>query len=174
VALQKVIAKLPSGFPMPVVVIQHMPAAFTPTFAARLDQQCRIRVREAADGDLLEAGTVYIAPGGRQMLIQRNARGGKIVITDTSEDVNYKPCVDITLQSLAIGKASEILTVILTGMGADGCAGAKKLKAGGGTVWAQDQETCVVYGMPAAVADAGLVDKVLPLEQIGPALARLS
>lgn len=174
VALQKVISKLPASFPMPVVIIQHMPAAFTPTFAARLDQQCRIRVREATDGDMLEASTVYIAPGGRQMLVRRNASGGKIVITDSSEEVNYKPCVNITLQSLAIGRASEILTVILTGMGSDGCEGAKKLKAGGGTVWAQDQDSCVVYGMPAAVAEAGVADKVLPLEQIGLALARLS
>ncbi len=174
VALQKVLSRLPASFPMPVLIVQHMPAVFTPTFANRLDQQCQIHVKEAEDGESLQAGTVYIAPGGRQMLIRRSTSSGKIIITDSSEDVHYKPCVDITLQSLAIGKASEILTVILTGMGADGCAGAQKLKAGGATIWAQDQASCAVYGMPAAVAAAGLVDKVLPLDQIGLALAKLA
>jgi len=172
--LHKVLSQLPADFPLPVVVIQHMPAAFTPTFSRRMDQQCRIRVKEAEDGDALVPGVAYIAPGGRQMLIRRNANGGKIVITDSTEDVYYKPCIDITLQSLAIGKASEVLTVILTGMGADGCVGAITLKAGGASIWAQDQDSCVVYGMPAAVANAGITDKILPLDQIGTALAKLT
>ncbi len=173
VALQRVLTRLPADFPAPVLVIQHMPAAFTPAFAQRVDGLCRLRVKEAEDGDPLSRGTVYVAPGGRQMLVRRQGAGGRITITDGRPDLNYKPCVDITYQSLAIGNAAEVLAIVLTGMGADGCEGARALKQGGATIWAQDEKSCVVYGMPAAVVNAGLADAVLPLEKIGPALAEV-
>ncbi|RME34718.1 MAG: chemotaxis response regulator protein-glutamate methylesterase [Gammaproteobacteria bacterium] len=173
VALQRVLTRLPADFPAPVLVIQHMPGTFTPAFAQRLDGLCRLRVKEAQDGESIGRGTVYIAPGGRQMLVRRQGAGGRITITEGSEDLNYKPCVDVTFRSLAIGNSAEVLAILLTGMGADGCEGARALKEGGATVWAQDEASSVVWGMPAAVVRAGLADAVLPLDRIGPTLAEV-
>jgi len=172
VALQEVLTRLPASFPFPILVIQHMPASFTPAFAQRLDQNCAIRVREAHDGDALEPGTALLAPGGKQMVTE--TRGGKTVvrIKDSLPGQNYKPSVDETFTSLATTFPGQVLAVVLTGMGADGRDGARRLKEGGSAVWAQDEATCVVYGMPAAIAEAGLADSILGLPDIGPALAQ--
>lgn len=172
VALQNVLKQLPERYSRPVLIVQHMPAAFTRTFAQRLNGSCRVAVKEAEDGDRLAPGSVYIAPGGMQMTVERNGTGATLKVFKGEEALNYKPCADLTLSSLAGQRADDVLVVVLTGMGADGCEGARKLKQLGATVWAQDEDSCVVYGMPAAVAKAGLTDHVLSLDAIGASLSQ--
>ncbi len=171
-ALQQVLSKLPADYPVPILLVQHMPGSFTPAFAQRLDQLCAIRVKEAAEGDVLKPGTALLAPGGRQMVVE-DRRGSVLVhITDSEPGQNYRPCIDITFISVAKAYPGKALAVVLTGMGADGREGARVLKQGGSFIWAQDEASCVVYGMPMAVTEAGLVDQVLPLSDIGPGLAQ--
>jgi len=157
VALQKVLTRLPANFPAPILLIQHMPGTFTPAFAKRLDQQCAIRVREAADGDRLEPGLALLAPGGRQMLLDGRP-GQTIVRIGDDPGQTYKPSVDLTFTSLAKIHPRDTLAVVLTGMGADGAKGARLLHERGSRVWAQDEASCVVYGMPAAVVEAGIAE----------------
>ncbi len=173
VALQRVMTQLPAGYPLPVLIIQHMPASFTPAFAERLNELCRIQVREAQNGDELRPGQALLAPGGRQAAVEE--RGGKLTVRvfDASSEQFYKPSVDIAFASAAKYCPGKTLGVVLTGMGADGCEGAKLMKRAGSPIWSQDEATSVIYGMPAAVAKAGLTDRVLPLDQVGEELARL-
>ncbi len=171
VALQNVLKQLPKNFPVPILLIQHMPGSFTTAFAQRLNDACAINVREAKHGDALEAGLALLAPGGQQMVIEKRVGKDIISIIDSEPGQNYKPCVDITFTSIAKLYPTGTLAVVLTGMGADGREGAKQIKQGGSSIWAQDEASCVVYGMPAAVAEAGIVDQVLPLDDIGKALA---
>ncbi|MDH5181370.1 MAG: chemotaxis response regulator protein-glutamate methylesterase [Gammaproteobacteria bacterium] len=167
VALQNVLTKLPGDFPLPILLIQHMPATFTPTFAERLNQQCAISVKEAADGDLLKPGLALLAPGGMQMQLTGTRDNPVVKIVQGEASQTYKPSVDITFTSIAGVFPGETLAVIMTGMGADGREGARVLKGYGSKIWAQNEESCVVYGMPAAIVDAGLADKVLHLDEIG-------
>lgn len=164
VALQRVLTQLPANFPAPIVLIQHMPAAFTKAFAERLDKLCRISVKEAEDGDMLRPGLALLAPGGKQMMIDGR---GAVKILPGDERLNYKPCVDITFASAAKSYGDKVLSVVLTGMGADGREGARLLKQGGSTVWAQDEASCVIYGMPMAIVKANLADAVYSLDEIG-------
>jgi two-component system chemotaxis response regulator CheB len=164
VALQRVLTQLPGNFPAPIVLIQHMPAAFTKAFAERLDKLCRITVKEAEDGDVLRPGLALLAPGGKQMMVDSR---GSIRILPGDERLNYKPCVDITFGSAAKSFNDKVLAVVLTGMGADGREGARLLKQGGSQVWAQDEASCVIYGMPMAVVKANLADAVYGLDDIG-------
>ncbi|MDM8347753.1 chemotaxis response regulator protein-glutamate methylesterase [Pseudomonas sp. sp1636] len=168
VALQRVLTQLPANFPAPIVLIQHMPAAFTKAFAERLDKLCRINVKEAEDGDLLRPGLALLAPGGKQMMIDGR---GAVRILPGDERLNYKPCVDITFGSAAKSFHDKVLAVVLTGMGADGREGARLLKQGGSQVWAQDEASCVIYGMPMAVVKANLADAIYGLDDIGRHLA---
>ncbi|MFP4682745.1 MAG: chemotaxis response regulator protein-glutamate methylesterase [Ectothiorhodospira sp.] len=170
-ALQKTLAQLPARFPLPLLLVQHMPASFTPAFAQRLDQLCAIRVREAQDGDALEPGLALLAPGGKQMLVESRGGRARVRVTEAEPDQHYRPCVDITFNSAAAVFRGDALAIVLTGMGSDGREGVRLLKRCGSTIWAQDEETCVVYGMPAAVVEAGLADRVLALPQIGKTLA---
>ncbi|QXH50038.1 chemotaxis response regulator protein-glutamate methylesterase [Pseudomonas fakonensis] len=164
VALQRVLTQLPAGFPAPIVLIQHMPAAFTKAFAERLDKLCKISVKEAEDGDVLRPGLALLAPGGKQMMVDGR---GTVKILPGDERLNYKPCVDITFGSAAKSYGDKVLSVVLTGMGADGREGARLLKQGGSTVWAQDEASCVIYGMPMAIVKANLADAVYSLDDIG-------
>ncbi|KUI98801.1 protein-glutamate methylesterase/protein-glutamine glutaminase [Vibrio sp. MEBiC08052] len=166
VALQKILVKLPANYPHPILLIQHMPATFTAAFASRLDSLCQISVKEAADGDVLRSGVAYLAPGGKQMMVEGRPGTAKIRILDGGERMNYKPCVDVTFGSASKIYADKVLSIVLTGMGADGREGARMLKQAGATIWAQDEESCVVYGMPQAVAKAGISSESLPLERI--------
>jgi two-component system chemotaxis response regulator CheB len=166
VALQKILTKLPSNYPHPIVLIQHMPATFTSAFAARLNSLCKIQVKEAQDGDALKPGVAYLAPGGMQMMIEGRPGAARLRIVDGGERMNYKPCVDVTFGSAAKVYQDKVLSMVLTGMGADGREGARMLKSAGATIWAQDEESCVVYGMPQAVAKAGISSEDLPLERI--------
>ncbi|MBV4499149.1 protein-glutamate methylesterase/protein-glutamine glutaminase [Pseudomonas shirazensis] len=164
VALQRVLTQLPANFPAPIVLIQHMPAAFTKAFAERLDKLCRINVKEAEDGDMLRPGLALLAPGGKQMMVDGR---GMVKILPGDERLNYKPCVDITFGSAAKSYGDKVLSVVLTGMGADGREGARLLKQSGSTVWAQDEASCVIYGMPMAIVKANLADAVYSLDDIG-------
>jgi two-component system chemotaxis response regulator CheB len=166
VALQKVLTALPAHYPHPILLIQHMPATFTSAFAARLNTLCKIQVCEAQDGDALKPGVAYLAPGGKQMMVDGRSGSARVRIIDGGDRMNYKPCVDVTFASAAKVYQDKVLSMVLTGMGADGRDGAKLLKNAGSTVWAQDEASCVVYGMPQAVAKAGISSEDLPLERI--------
>ncbi|MBC7002136.1 chemotaxis response regulator protein-glutamate methylesterase [Photobacterium sp. BZF1] len=166
VALQKILTALPANFPLPIVLIQHMPATFTAAFAARLDNLCKIGVKEAQDGDVLKPGMAYLAPGGMQMMLDGRPGSVRLRIIDGGDRMNYKPCVDVTFGSAAKVYHDKVLSMVLTGMGADGREGARMLKNSGATIWAQDEDSCVVYGMPQAVAKAGISSEDLPLERI--------
>lgn len=173
VALQKILSQLPQDFPLPIIMIQHMPATFTNAFASRLDSLCKINVKEASNGDVLKAGCAYLAPGGRQMVITGTENAAKIkIIDDNSAKITFKPCVDVSFGSAAKVFSGNVLGIILTGMGADGREGARMLKTRGATIWAQDEETSVVYGMPQAVTIAGISQLSLPLEAIPSALLK--
>jgi two-component system chemotaxis response regulator CheB len=171
-ALQQVLTRLPKNFPKPIVLIQHMPAAFTKAFAERLNRLCQIDVKEAEEGDVLKPGMAYLAPGGKQMMIDKRSGTGILHILPGDERLNYKPCVDITFGSAAKCYPGKVLAVVLTGMGADGREGARLLKADKSTIWAQNEESCVIYGMPMAIVTAKLADEVLALNEIGDRLTQ--
>jgi two-component system chemotaxis response regulator CheB len=173
VALQKILMQLDKNFPLPIIIIQHMPAAFTAAFASRLNSLCDISIKEAADGDVLKAGCAFIAPGGRQMIISGSDKSAKIkILDDNSPKITFKPSVDISFGSAAKTYAGKVLGVILTGMGSDGKDGSRLLKAKGATIWSQDEESCVVYGMPQAIDKAGITDLSLSLDAIAPSLVK--
>ena len=167
VALQRIITALPADFPLPIVLIQHMPAAFTGAFAQRLNSLAKIEVCEAKDNDVLRPGVAYLAPGGKQMLIEGGERDARLrVKEDDSPRITFKPRVDITFATAAKVYADKVLAVVLTGMGADGREGARLLKQTGSRIWAQDEASCVVYGMPQAIAAAGLMDVEVALNDV--------
>ena len=167
VALQRIITALPADFPLPIVLIQHMPAAFTGAFAQRLNSLSKIEVYEAKDNDVLRPGVAYLAPGGKQMLIDGSERDARLrVKEDDSARITFKPSVDITFATAAKVYADKVLAIVLTGMGADGREGARLLKQVGSKVWAQDEASCVVYGMPQAIAAAGLMDVEVALNDV--------
>ena len=167
VALQKVLTSLPASFPAPLVLVQHMPASFTPAFAERLNRVCQIQVRQAEDGDLLRPGLALLAPGGKQMMIENRGGQGRVRILPGDDRLNYKPSVDVTFGSLARSFPGKTLGVVLTGMGADGREGCRMMKQTGSIVWSQDEKSSVIYGMPMAVAKAGLSDEILSLTDVG-------
>lgn len=171
VALQQIIPNLPK-LPVPVVIVQHMPASFTATFAARMDSMSQLHVVEATDGDILEAGTCYIAPGGKQMIFEKVGVKTRIRIISDTGRVAYNPCVDVSFASLCQIYGGKVLAMILTGMGSDGCEGCTLLKRKGAVVWAQNEETCVVYGMPQAIVNANVADLVLPLGDIAGSIVK--
>ena len=173
-ALQSVIPYLPKNLDAPMVLVQHMPAGFTKSMAERLDEISPIHVKEAEDGELLEKGTVYIAPGGKHMEVAKASGGGhKIVLNDMPPIGGLKPCADITYDSLTKSGYSQIVCVVLTGMGADGTKGIMELNRQKPVyVIAQNAQTCVVYGMPKAIADSGLVDEVVPLNEVAQTITK--
>ncbi|KGJ97042.1 protein-glutamate methylesterase/protein-glutamine glutaminase [Colwellia psychrerythraea] len=173
VALQKILVELESNFPLPIIIVQHMPAAFTAAFASRLNTLCKITVKEAADGDLLKPGHAYLAPGGRQMILTGKESSAKIkILDDDSPKITFKPSVDISFGSAAKTFAGKVLGVILTGMGSDGKEGSRLLKAKSSTIWSQDEQSCVVYGMPQAIDKAGLSQLSLPLDNIASSIVK--
>ncbi|KAB7627161.1 protein-glutamate methylesterase/protein-glutamine glutaminase [Alkalilimnicola sp. S0819] len=173
VALQQVLSKLPATYPLPILLIQHMPASFTKAFAERLNDLCAIKVREAADGDALRPGTALLAPGGLQMGLKGFGDKLNVRLFEAGPEQFYKPSVDIAFAEAAKACPGRVLGVVLTGMGADGCEGARLLKQTGSRVWSQDEASSVIYGMPGAVAKAGLSDRVLPLAEVGGELAKI-
>ena len=173
VALQKILTQFDQNFPLPIVMVQHMPAAFTSAFAKRLDSLCKVSVKEANDGDLLKPGCAYLAPGGRQMIISGTESAPKLkIIDDDSPKITFKPSVDISFGSAAKVFSGKVLAVILTGMGSDGKEGSRMLKAKGATIWSQDEQSCVVYGMPQAVDKAGLSQQSLSLDVMASSMCK--
>jgi len=165
-ALQEIIPKLPKDFPVPIVIAQHMPPNFTKPFAERLDQLSQLSVKEAEEGETVKPGTVYVAPGRGHMRLKRRGIEIFISVSEDKEEFIYRPSVDVLMASVAECYPGRSLGVILTGMGNDGAKGCKKIKETGGRIFAQNEETCVVYGMPRAVVEAGIADKVIPLEEM--------
>lgn len=166
-ALQSLIPKLPANLDAPILIVQHMPAGFTEALAGRLDSLGEISVKEAAEGDVLLKGHVYLSKGGRHMNIRKMSGKQTIHYTDEPPREGVRPCANYMYESLADSSYDEVICVVLTGMGADGTEGIRNLKKNKKvTVIAQNEETCIVYGMPRSVSIAGLSDKVVPLTQI--------
>jgi two-component system chemotaxis response regulator CheB len=162
-ALAEVLAGLPGNLACPVAVVQHMSPGFTRSLAERLDKECRLRVQEAAQGDRLMPGRIWLAPGDFHMTLER--RGGDVVVAldRRPPQLGVRPCADLLFQSVAEAFGAKAVAVVLTGMGRDGAKGVKAIKARGGRVISQDEATSVVYGMPRAAFATGCVDKVAPL-----------
>lgn len=173
VAIQKVLSQLPGHCSFPILIVQHMPRNFTKIFAERLDQLCDVSVKEAVYGDYLKPGKALLGPGGMQMELVETSGEKIIKITEKQEGDIYSPCADKTLLSVANMYAANVLTVVLTGMGADGKKGVEVLKKKGFLVWAQDEESCTIYGMPKAIIDANLADKVYSLDEISTEFKKL-
>lgn len=167
-SLQSVIPFLPADLHAPVVLVQHMPPGFTRSMAERLNDISAIRVKEAEDGEILQNGCVYVAPGGKHLEVARAVDGSHCVrLNDMPPIGRLKPCANIMYDSLSDCNYDEVICVVLTGMGADGTNGILALsKKKPVHVIAQNEETCVVYGMPRAIALAGMVDEVVPLEDV--------
>ena len=173
-ALQSVVPYLPKKLDAPVVIVQHMPAGFTQSMAKRLDEISEIPVKEAQEGDRLENGHVYIAPGGRHLEVRRMGDGSHVIkLNDMPPIGGLKPCANIMYDSLTGSGYDEIVCVVLTGMGADGTNGILSLeKSKPIHVIAQDAQSCVVYGMPKAIAEAGVVDEVVSLNQVAKTITK--
>ena len=167
-SLQYVVPYLPANLDAPVVIVQHMPKGFTESLATRLNSLGEIPVSEAKDGEMLEKGHVYIAPGGMHIAIEKKGSKHHIRYEDVPPVEGLKPCANIMYKSLTASSYDEITCVVLTGMGADGTIGIGELKKAGCRIHVigQDKESCVVYGMPRALAEAGLADEVVPLNKI--------
>ncbi len=165
-ALQAVITKLPRNLPVGIVIAQHMPPMFTKSLADRLDRLSQVSVKEAENGETVEPGCVYIAPGGKHLILKKYAARAKVVITDKPETTLYKPCVDVMINSVVDLYGKSTLGVILTGMGNNGVLGLKKLREKGGKIIAQNEDTCIVYGMPKAVIEAKIADHISPIENL--------
>ncbi|MHB8231593.1 MAG: protein-glutamate methylesterase/protein-glutamine glutaminase [bacterium] len=166
-ALQEVIPNLPQNFPVPIILVQHMPKAFTGSFAERLSSISHIKVMEASGGEIIKPGVAYLSPGDKHLSVVRAERGGVMIsLSDEPEDLINKPSVSVMMESVAKLYPGKSIGVILTGMGSDGLLGMKKIKETGGKTIVQDEATCVVYGMPKAVADKGYADIILPIYKI--------
>ena len=172
-ALSELLPKLPKKFPVPIVITQHMPKEFTGSFAKRLNESSQIEVVEGFEGLMLKPGRAVIAPGGSHLVIKRRQGTSICSLSDAPPVLSVKPAANIMFLSLADEYGGNVLCVILTGMGRDGTDGAIALKKRGAYVIAESQKTCVVYGMPKAAADAGIVDEILPLNEIPDAMIRL-
>lgn len=172
-ALTQVLTALPADLAVPVLVVQHMPPVFTRTLAQRLDEKCALQVKEAQEGDVLVPGQVYIAPGGKHMLIRKQVACHQVRLTEDPPENSCRPAVDPTLRSAAEHFGGGLMAVVLTGMGQDGALGCQRVKERGGRVYIQDRESCVVWGMPGAVHALGCFDDVLPLVSIAGTILRI-
>ncbi len=168
VALATLLSGLPTGFGLPILIAQHMPPTFTRLLAERLASESGLPVREGQTGDLLLPGHAYVAPGDYHMLVRRGAKGHQLVLEHTPPVNSCRPSIDVLLESAAAACRLRVMAVILTGMGADGKHGCAAVRTGGGKIVVQDESTSVVWGMPGAVASAGLADCILPLPSIAP------
>jgi len=165
-SLQKVIPHLYAHLPVPVIVVQHMPPMFTNSLAERLNKLSEVTVKEASQDDVLQPAKVYFAPGGKHLFVNQTAGKVTIKISENPDNTLYKPCVDVSLNSMIDVYGKSVLPIIMTGMGKDGLEAVRRLKQLGGFVIAQDEESSVVYGMPRAIVDNDLADLVLPLDKI--------
>ncbi len=170
-ALRFLVPQLPSDLPVPMAIVLHMPVGYTELYARKLDEVSPLSVREAADGLELRAGNVLIAPAGRHLSFRRNDKGMVVTHLDVRPlDMPHRPSVDVLFQSAADAYKGRVLGVVMTGMGDDGREGAAWIKAKGGTVFTEAEETCVVYGMPRAIVEAGLSDREVGLAKMAEAI----
>jgi two-component system chemotaxis response regulator CheB len=167
-ALSAILPSLPAHFPLPVLLVQHMPPLFTRLLSERLNASCRLPVAEATQGELVGPGKILIAPGDFHMKLVPGGDGVRICLDQAPPLNSCRPAVDALFSSAGEAYAGSVIAVVLTGMGQDGLRGAEILKARGAYILAQDQETSVVWGMPGAIASAGLADRILPLDQVIP------
>jgi two-component system chemotaxis response regulator CheB len=165
-ALAEIFTRLPANFPVPIVIVQHMPPMFTRLLAERLSAQSRIRVQEASSGCLLNPGEAWVAPGDYHMIVVKDGLKYRLLVHQDPPENSCRPAADVLLRSVAQSFGGDSLTVILTGMGRDGLRGCESLREAGGQVLVQDEATSVVWGMPGYVAQAGLADRVLPVSMI--------
>ena len=167
-ALQEILPRFPSDLPVPILIVQHMPVGFTGPFAQRLDALCAITVREATARELIQPGTVYIAPAGLHMRVERRLSDGRVMISldPEPEDALHVPSVDVLMQSIAAIYGNTAMGVIMTGMGADGADGMKAIHLAGGLTIGQDEASCTVYGMPRVCAEFGILGRIVPLNEI--------
>ena len=172
--VQKILSALPPDFPACILVAQHMPAAFTGPFAKRLDSVCSINVTEALDGDRLKNGHAYVCPGGKHISIRMRGPLPEVAVTEEPRDALYKPTVNLLMESAGKHMGRRTLGVMLTGMGSDGCEGARVLREKGGCLIAQNEASCVVYGMPKAVVDAKLANQILDADDIAQAIMMIT
>lgn len=170
-ALADVVADLPADLAVPVLIVQHMPPVFTTMLAKRLDACGPLTVREAEGGEAPQAGEVWLAPGGHHMKVTGNAASWKLALDDGPQEHSCRPAVDVLFRSTVAVHGAATLGAVLTGMGRDGYAGAQLIRDAGGQVLAQDEASCVVYGMPRFVVEGGLADAVLPLDQVAKEIA---
>ena len=168
-AVQHVLSCLPADFPVPILIAQHMPAAFTGPFAKRLDNVCKISVKEAESGEKLRPGVAYISPGGRHIRLHAHLSTFTVLVSDDPKEALYKPSANVLHESVGLALGRRALGVQLTGMGSDGLEGIRVLKQKGGVALAQSDATCVVYGMPKAIVDAGLADAIVDLNDMAAA-----
>jgi two-component system chemotaxis response regulator CheB len=166
--------ELPADLRTPLLVVQHMPPVFTRSLAEDLNSRCRLRVCEASEGQTVEAGCIYIAPGGRQMKVRREGVGAVVRLTDDPPENSCRPSVDCLFRSVAEVYGGRAVGVIMTGMGNDGASGCRMLKERGAAIIAQNQATCVVFGMPREVVEQGTADVVAPLHSIAAEIIRLA
>jgi two-component system chemotaxis response regulator CheB len=171
-ALAAVIPRLPRDLPVPVLIVQHMPPLFTKTLSERLDRASALSVVEAASGDDVVAGCVYVAPGGRHMALSRAGAKVVVVVHDGPPENSCRPAGDVLFRAAVDVYGAQVLAVVMTGMGRDGLAGAKAVHDAGGMVMAQSKSSSVIASMPGAVVDAGIVDAVVPLDDLSSELAR--
>jgi two-component system, chemotaxis family, protein-glutamate methylesterase/glutaminase len=170
-ALKSVVSLLPADFPVPLAIVLHMPIGYTEAYAKRLDEISSLTVMEARDGEALRPGLVLVAPAGKHLTVQRNGDGGVKTRLDVRPlDMPHRPSVDVLFQSAAEVYGQRVLAVVMTGMGADGRDGSAWVKARGGAVLTEAEETCVVYGMPRSVVEAGLSDEAVPLDRLTAAI----
>ncbi|HTX18061.1 MAG TPA: chemotaxis response regulator protein-glutamate methylesterase [Bacteroidota bacterium] len=172
-ALLETIPKLPANFPIGIAIVQHMPPRFTKSLAERLDGLSNVQVKEAADGDAIEPGLVLIAPGGLHMTFGRSGSSVRVRISEEPKNTLYHPSADIMMTSAAENISGPILGVIMTGMGKDGLEGLKLIRKKEGYIIAQDEESCVVYGMPRAAVDEGVANAVVPLRDMPDTIVRI-
>ena len=165
-AVQKVLSALPADFPACILIAQHMPATFTEAFARRLDNVCKIHVSEARGGDKIGPGLAYVCPGGRHLRLDMHGPLPFIDVVSEPADALYKPSVNVLMESAGTSMGRRVVGVTMTGMGSDGVEGSRILKEKGGYLIAQNEASCVVYGMPKAVVDAGLADEVVGVDSL--------
>ena len=174
-ALRFLIPQFPADFPVPIAIVLHMPIGYTSLYAEKLNEISQLEVREAHEGDDFQAGRVLLAPAGKHLMLRRRA-GGRVAahLSLRPMDTQHRPAVDVLFQSAAETFGNRTLAVVMTGMGSDGKLGAAWIKARSGTVFTEAEETCVVYGMPGAVVEAGLSDKIIRLDQLGQAILEVA
>jgi two-component system chemotaxis response regulator CheB len=170
-ALKRLIPQLPAHFPAPVLMVMHMPVGYTEMYAAKLNELCKLEVREAGEGDEVKVGRVFLAPAGRHLTVKREASGKVVTHLDAKPfSTLHRPAVDVLFQSAAEVYGKRVLGVVMTGMGSDGKQGAAWIKSQGGLIFTEAESSCVVYGMPSVVVEAGLSDRSVPLGDMARAI----